>query len=98
MRTIVVGLGVVLAWYTLQAVLVSAWLGVVAAVLWLGIILVSAHVDLLLADRLHRAWRRARTYVALRQDVHFREHVLLEIDELLAHALQLERSLIGSPA
>lgn len=97
MRTIVVGLGVILAWYSLQAVLVSAWLGVVAAALWLAILLASAHVDLLLADRLHRAWRRARTYVALRRDVRFREHVLHEVDELLAQALQLEQSLIESP-
>lgn len=93
MRTIVIGLGFVLAWYGLQAVLVGRWLGTAAAMLWLVIAFLAARIDLLLADRLQRAWRRARTYLVLRRDPALRATVLAEIDELLDDALRLERLL-----
>ncbi len=98
MRTIILGLGFVLAWYGMQAALVAAWLGIVSAMLWLAVIFVAARVDLMLVDRMHRAWRRARTYLALRGDAQLRSQLLTEIDELLADALSLERRLLESPA
>ena len=65
-------------------------------VVWLTIIFLAARVDLMFADRIQRTWRRARTYLALRRDSRFRAQVLQEIDALLADALHLEQSLIGS--
>jgi len=96
MRTIVLGLGFVLLWYALQAALVAHWFGATAAALWLVLLFVSARVDFLLRDRLGRAWRRARTYVALRTDPGLREESLRDIRALIADALALEAALIAS--
>ena len=96
MRTIVFGLAAVLAWYALQALLVTRWIGGMVAALWLVTIFVAAHVDLLLHDRLTRARQRARTYLALRADPAFRARVLADIDALLTEAISLEQSLLRS--
>ena len=93
MRTIVIGLGVVFAWYTLQAALVERWLGIGAAAVWLVIIFLAAQIDLWISERLRRAWRRAQTYLLLRRDSALRTTVLGEIDQLLHDALHLERVL-----
>lgn len=98
MRTIVIGLGLLLAWYTLQAVVVAWWLGVGAAVAWLVIIFVARRVDLVLADRYRRGRRRALTYLAIRKDPQFRAETLAEIEALLADAVRLEDSLRRLPA
>lgn len=97
MRTIVLGLLVLLVWYGAQAVIVAAWLGFVAAILWIAGIFVAAQVDLLLDDRFQRARHRARTFLALRSDPSFRADALAEIDALLADALELERALVKTP-
>ena len=96
MRTIVLGLAAVLAWYALQALLVTRWIDGLTAALWLATIFVAAHVDLLLHERLTRARQRARTYLALRADPAFRASVLADIDALLTEAISLEQSLLQS--
>ena len=98
MRTIVLGLALVLLWYALQVALVTHWFGGIAAALWLTLLFMSARVDFLLRDRLGRAWRRACTYRALRADPALREAALAEVRALVADGLALEASLIGPPA
>jgi 1-acyl-sn-glycerol-3-phosphate acyltransferase len=96
MRTILLGLATVLLWYVLLGGLVAHWFGAAAAALWLVVLLASARVDFLLRDRLERAWRRARTYRALRADPAWRDRTLTEIAALAAEALALETSLVGT--
>jgi glycerol-3-phosphate O-acyltransferase / dihydroxyacetone phosphate acyltransferase len=96
MRTIVLGLGFVLVWYALQAVLVARWLGGLAAALWLVVLALAGHVDFVVGDRRRRAWRRARTYLALRADPALRRDALAEIDVLIADGLALETALLGA--
>ncbi len=96
MRTILLGLALVLIWYALQASLVAHWLGGAAATLWLVVLFVAGHVDFLLHDRLGRVWRRARTYLALRADPRLREEWLREVRTLIADGLALEARLIGA--
>jgi glycerol-3-phosphate O-acyltransferase/dihydroxyacetone phosphate acyltransferase len=98
MRTIVLGLAFVLAWYALQAALVARWLGGLAAVLWLVALVLAGHIDFILRDRRERAWRRARTYLALRADPALRRDALAEIDGLIADGVALETALLASPA
>jgi 1-acyl-sn-glycerol-3-phosphate acyltransferase len=94
MRTIVLGLAFVLTWYALQAAVVARWLGGLAAVLWLVVLALAGHVDFMLRDRSQRAWRRARTYLALRGDPALRRDSLAEIDALVADGLALEAALL----
>jgi glycerol-3-phosphate O-acyltransferase / dihydroxyacetone phosphate acyltransferase len=98
MRTIVLGLAFVLGWYALQAALVTRWFGGMAAVLWLVLLALAGHIDFLLGDRRQRAWRRARTYLALRADPALRRDALAEIDALVADGLALEAALLGPRA
>lgn len=95
MRTIVLGLTFVLLWYALQAVVVSHWFGWLAAVAWLFVLFVSARIDFHLRERVGRAWRRARTYLALRVDPTLRAQALAEIDAVVREALALEAALIA---
>jgi glycerol-3-phosphate O-acyltransferase / dihydroxyacetone phosphate acyltransferase len=96
MRTIVLGLAFVMVWYVVVAVLVTHWLGALAAAAWLAALFVSARVDFVLRDRFRRAWRRARTYVALRDDPALRAQSLADIDALVTNALSLETALVAS--
>jgi hypothetical protein len=98
MRTIVLGLALVSLWYVLLAAVVAYWLGAVAAVVWIAMVFVSARVDFLLSDRVRRAWRRARTYLALRGDPALRSQSLADIDLLVTEALALETALSGGLA
>ena len=95
MRTIVLGLALVLLSYALQAALVAYWFGAVAAISWLVVLFMSAQVDFLLRDRRGRVWRRARTYLALRADPGLRGESLTEIHALVTNGLALEAMLIG---
>jgi 1-acyl-sn-glycerol-3-phosphate acyltransferase len=95
MRTIVIGLAFVLLWYALQAALVSHWFGWLAALAWLVVLFVSARIDFHLRERVRRAWRRARTYLALRSDPALRDQALTEIDAVVRDALELEAALIA---
>jgi hypothetical protein len=96
MRTIVLGLAFVLVWYAIQALLVTGWLGGVAALLWIIVLALAGHVDFMVADRRQRAWRRARTYLALRADPALRHDALAEISALIADGLALEAALLRS--
>ena len=97
MRTIVLGLAFVLAWYGLQAWLVAHWLGPLAAGLWLVVLAVAGRLDFALRDRRLRAWRRARTFLALRADPELRRDALREAHALVADGLALEQALTGPP-
>jgi hypothetical protein len=94
MRTIALGLALVLLWYALQAALLAHWFGTAAAFLWVVVLFGSARVDFLLRDRLPRMWQRARTYLALRADSALHAESLAEIRTVVAEALALEAVLI----
>ena len=94
MRTILLGVAAVLLWYAIQAVVVTRWLGGVAAVLWLVTIFLSAQIDLLLEERLRHALRRTRTYLVLRADPALQASLRREVDGLLEEAMALEQALI----
>jgi len=96
MRTIVLGLGAVLAWYALHFALVARWLGVLPAIAWLVVISLAARVDFLFDDRLQRARERARTFLAFRRDPVFRAQALGDIDLLLEEAVALEAGLLDA--
>jgi cbb3-type cytochrome oxidase subunit 3 len=96
MRTIVFGLAFMLLWYLVQGLFVARWFGVPAAGLWLVVIFLAARIDFLFRDRLRRAYDRARTYLAMRNDPGLRAMVLEEIDALLADAVALETRLVGA--
>jgi hypothetical protein len=97
MRTIVLGLAFVLGWYLLLALLIAHWRGSVAAGLALVVVFVAARVDFIVRDRMDRAWRRARTYLALRANPGLRDAALAEIDALIIDGLALEASLLALP-
>lgn len=94
MRTIVLGLACVLAWYVVQVVLVAHWFGVAAGLVWVVVLALAGHVDFAMGDRRRRAWRRARTYLALRADPAFRHDALAEISALTAEGIALEAALL----
>lgn len=93
MRTIVLGTGLLLAWYLLLGVALTHWLGVAAAAFILATTALSASADLALRDRVSRAWQRARTYLALRADPALRASALADADRLLEEARSLEQAL-----
>lgn len=93
MRTIVLGTGLLLAWYLLLGIALVHWFGVGVAVLVLATTVLSASAELALRDRMSRAWRRARTYLALRADPALQASALAEADRLLEEARALERAL-----
>ncbi|MBA3670416.1 MAG: 1-acyl-sn-glycerol-3-phosphate acyltransferase [Gemmatimonadaceae bacterium] len=95
MRTIVFGLILVIGWYLLQAVLVAHWLGPVIAGLWVTVIFIAARLELRWHERVGRAARRARSYLALRRDAPLHRAALVEAAALLDEAVALERMLIG---
>ena len=95
MRTIVLGLVAVLAWYALQFAVLTWWVGALPALLWLIAIALAARIDFLFADRLRRAGERARTYLALRRVPALRDEVLAETASLLEDAEALEAALLG---
>lgn len=97
MRTIVVGLVLVLVWYLLLGAVIGVLLGGTAAVLWLLLGFLGAQIDAVLGERLRLAVQRARTYLALRSDPDFRVVLLREADAVLAEAVALETALIGQP-
>lgn len=93
MRTIVAGTGLLLIWYVAIGAALLHWLGPAVAVLALATMVLSASAEPALRDRLARARRRARTYVALRAHPDARAQALAEADRLLEDALELEHAL-----
>lgn len=96
MRTIVLGLALLLLAYLVQGIAVAHWFGLLPAMLWLVAIFFAARVDFALHNRLRRAVNRAYTYLALRRDPGLRDVILNELDALLAEALALEVALVGA--
>jgi 1-acyl-sn-glycerol-3-phosphate acyltransferase len=94
MRTIVLAAAMLFAWYLALGFTLGYWFGAAVALLVLATMALSAGRELALRDRLARAARRARTYLALRADPAFRSSALAEADRLLADARQLERALV----
>ena len=80
-----------------SARVVALWLGRIAALLWLAAIFIAAQTDVLLSDRVERAWRRARTYLVLRGDPALRARTLTGIAALLVEATALESKLANGP-
>jgi glycerol-3-phosphate O-acyltransferase / dihydroxyacetone phosphate acyltransferase len=95
MRTIVIGAATLLLWYVAIGVLVTRWVNVGVGMLLVVAIFLAARVDVLLRDRLRRARRRARTYLAFRADPALRQAALVEADDLLAQAVALEDLLLA---
>jgi 1-acyl-sn-glycerol-3-phosphate acyltransferase len=93
MRTIVLATGLLLAWYLLLGIVLAHWFGLGIALLVLATLTLSASAELALRDRVQRAWRRARTYLALRADPALQVAALAEADRLLEEAQALERAL-----
>ena len=89
MRTIVVGLVLVLAFYVVQTTLVALLAGWVAGLVYVASLPVSASWDLRYADRRRRAIARIGTYVRLRRDPALRNSVAKDIEWLRSEALGL---------
>jgi glycerol-3-phosphate O-acyltransferase / dihydroxyacetone phosphate acyltransferase len=99
MRTIVLATGLLLTWYLLLGLLLADWFGIGIALLVLAMLALSASAELALRDRVSRAWRRARTYLALRADPAFQSSAIAEANRLLEEARALERALmVAQPA
>lgn len=98
MRTIVLGMIVLVVWYGFQALVVARYLGIVWSAIWIASIFAAAQIDLRFDDRLARARSRARTFFVLRSDLPYRRAILAEMDALVAEAAALEQSLRGATA
>ena len=93
MRMILLGAAALLIWYVVLAVILDRWFGARVALLALATMALSAGAELALRDRVSRAWRRARTYLALRADPRLRASALAEAGQLLEQARAIERAL-----
>ena len=98
MRTIVLATGMLFAWYLLLGIALANRLGTGVALLMLLTLTLSASAELALRDRLSRAWRRARTYLALRADPALQASALAAVDQLLEEARALEQTLLADRA
>jgi glycerol-3-phosphate O-acyltransferase/dihydroxyacetone phosphate acyltransferase len=96
MRTILFSLSAIVMWYVAQAVVITHYVGPLAASMWLTLIFAAAHGLRLRRGRLRRALGRARTFLALRADPTLQPRILAEVDALLSDALALEGALIAS--
>lgn len=93
MRTLLVSAALLLLWYLAIGTVLVHWRGWAVAVVALTTMALCASAELSMRDRLTRAWRRARTYLALRADPVFRVEALTDANRLLEEAVQLERVL-----
>lgn len=93
MRTMLAGTGLLLIWYVAIGAALLHWVGPAVALLALTTMVLSASAELALRDRLARAWRRARTYLALRAHPDVRDQALAEAARLIEDAVVLERAL-----
>jgi glycerol-3-phosphate O-acyltransferase/dihydroxyacetone phosphate acyltransferase len=98
MRTIIYGLAAIVAWYVIQLIVLSQFIGLPTALGWLALIFTAAHVLRLRGGRLRRALRRARTFLVLRSDRALQRRLVTEIDALVAQALSLEQALSTEPS
>ena len=93
MRTILLAAGLLFLWYLLIGLTLDHWLGIGVALTTILVMLLSASTELALRDHMARAWRRARSYLALRAHPELRAKALAEADRLLDEARALELAL-----
>jgi 1-acyl-sn-glycerol-3-phosphate acyltransferase len=93
MRTIVLGIGLLLTWYLVLGIALAHWFGPGVAILALATTALGASAELALRDRVSRARQRARTYLALRADSALQASALAEAARLLEEARSLEGAL-----
>lgn len=96
MRTILLATGLLLLWYAAIGVTIGHWLGAGVALIVLAVLVLSASAELALRDHVNRAWRRARSFLALRADPAFRSAALTEASLLLEEAQVLEQVLVAT--
>ena len=97
MRTIVVGMALVLTFYAAQGALVLALLGKLAAAVYLFSLPLTADVNFVLRERLARAVRRARTYILFRRRPRLQTRLEEELRIVRAEAFALEAQLRERP-
>jgi hypothetical protein len=91
MRTIVIGLALVLAAYAVQTVVVAVLFGLWWALLFLLSLIPSASSDMRYGDRARRRTQRMRTYLLFRKQPHVRSELLAEADWLRRQAGAIEQ-------
>lgn len=96
MRTILFATGLLLLWYLVIGIALGAWFGARVALLALAVMVLSASAEFALRDRVSRAWRRARSYLALRANPAFRSAALAEASLLLEEARALNQALLAT--
>jgi glycerol-3-phosphate O-acyltransferase/dihydroxyacetone phosphate acyltransferase len=97
MRTILIGLLTVPAWYALQAVAITTLAGGLRAGIWLSLCVVSANLDARYRERLERAVRRARALILIPGDLGFQDAIVANSRELVQQAAELEAALLEIP-
>jgi 1-acyl-sn-glycerol-3-phosphate acyltransferase len=96
MRSVVLGLGIVLAFYAMQVTLVAAVAGGWWAAAYALTLIPSAGHDLRYGDRTRRAGARMRAYLRFRRDPLLQRALLAEADWLRQEAGALERAIEGT--
>src|SRR5206468_1335462 len=90
MRTIVSGAALVLGFYVLQGIAVTALAGWLVAALYVASLPIAAEVNFMLSHRRRRAVRRARTYMLFRRRPRLHARLQTELLRLRREALEIE--------
>lgn len=90
MRTLVIGLVLVVAFYLALAAIVARAVGLGWALLYLAALPPSASLDFWMSDRRHRALARARAYLTLRRNPVLRAELRAEASDIRATARRLD--------
>lgn len=100
MRTINIGLGLVLLLYVAQGAVVAALFGAVAAAVYVSSLPIAADVNFRFRPRLARAIRRARTWLRFKTDPRLQQRLAGELTGLRAEAIAVENALttVSRPA
>jgi glycerol-3-phosphate O-acyltransferase/dihydroxyacetone phosphate acyltransferase len=93
MQTMLIGIGLVVAFYMVQGALVWAVFGAIVALAYLISLPVAADINFQIRARLTRALRRARTYLRFRRDPALQARLGAELAWLRAEALVVEELL-----
>ncbi len=94
MRTIVLGLVLILSVYAVIAITLVVRVGPLVASGVLVLLILAAQTDVALSARLRRARIRAQAFLSLRRDPSFRQAVLAEVQSLEREAIQLDELLV----
>lgn len=96
MRTILAGLGLIIAFYAAQGALVASIAGWIPAMLYVISLPLAADVNFLFRERLRRAVRRAHTYLLFRRRPKLHASLQQELQVLRMEALEIERQLLAA--